>query len=94
MLKTPQYVMLGGMLAMVSPDQPDWILSRVNAPVLVINARSPWWSPDYENYVRALSPQAEYQVMEGASHFLMLEQAAAFNALLVGALRKFELIRK
>lgn len=94
MLKTPQHVMLGGMLAMVSPDQPDWILSRVNTPVFVLNARSSWWNTDYENYVRALSPQAEYQVMEGASHFLMLEQPAAFNARLVEALRKFELIRK
>ena len=39
MLATPQHVMLGGMLAMMSPDQPDWILQKVNAPVVVINAR-------------------------------------------------------
>src|SRR6185369_5015201 len=39
MLTTPQHVMLGGMLAMVSPDQPDWILQQVQAPVIVINAR-------------------------------------------------------
>lgn len=92
MLKTPQHVMLGGMLAMVSPDQPDWILQKVNAPVLVINARSPWWNADYENYVRALSPQVDYRVMEGVSHFLMLEKPAEFNALLAEMLRRFDLI--
>ncbi len=92
MLKTPQHVLLGGMLAMVSPDQPDWILPKVNAPVLVLNARSPWWNADYENYVRSLSSQTEYRVMEGASHFLMLEQPAAFNSLLVEMLRTHGLI--
>jgi pimeloyl-ACP methyl ester carboxylesterase len=94
MLKTPQHVMLGGMLAMVSPDQPDWILPRVNAPVLVINARSDWWNADYENYVRSLSSQTDYRVMEGVSHFLMLERPAAFNALLGERLQKFALIPK
>ena len=94
MLKTPQHVMLGGMLAMLAPDQPDWILQKVNAPVLVLNARSAWWNADYENYVRSLSPQTDYRVMEGASHFLMLEQPAEFNARLAEMLRNFDLVRK
>src|SRR6266705_2856552 len=49
MLKTPQHVMFGGMFAMVSPDQPDWALQRVNAPVIVLNARSSWWNADCES---------------------------------------------
>jgi pimeloyl-ACP methyl ester carboxylesterase len=94
MLATPQHVMLGAMLAMLSPDQPDWILQKVNAPVIVINARTPWWNDAYENYVRSLSPQSDYRIMDGAGHFLMLEQPATFNALLVEKLRKFDLIGK
>lgn len=94
MLVTPQHVMLGGMLAMLSPDQPDWILKKVNAPVVVINARSPWWNNGYENYVRSLSPQADYHTMDGVGHFLMLEQPAKFNATLTEKLRKFDLIAK
>jgi sigma-B regulation protein RsbQ len=94
MLATPQHVMLGGMLAMLSPDQPDWILQKVHAPVLVINARTPWWNGAYENYVRSLSPQADYVMMEGVGHFLMLEKPAEFNATLVEKLRKFDLIAK
>lgn len=94
MLKTPQHVLLGGMLAMLSPEQPDWILQKVNVPVLVINARSPWWSDAYESYARSLSAQTDYQVMEGASHFLMLERPADFNARLVEQLRRFDLIQK
>jgi pimeloyl-ACP methyl ester carboxylesterase len=92
MLATPQHVMLGGMLAMLGPDQPDWILQKVDAPVLVINARSPWWNNGYEDYVRALSPQPDYRVMDGVGHFLMLEKAAEFNATLMEMLGKFDLI--
>jgi pimeloyl-ACP methyl ester carboxylesterase len=92
MLATPQHVMLGGMLAMLSPDQPDWILQKVNAPVLVINARTPWWNDAYEDYVRSLTPQADYVIMDGVGHFLMLEKPSEFNAMLTERLRKFDLI--
>ena len=80
------------MLALLDPTQPDWRLQHVNGPVLVINARSSWWTGDYENYVRSLSSHADYRTMEGASHFLMLEQPAAFNALLSAMLVKSGLI--
>jgi pimeloyl-ACP methyl ester carboxylesterase len=94
MLATPQHVMLGGMLAMLSPDQPDWILQKVNAPIIVINARTPWWNNGYENYVRSLSPQTDYLIMDGVGHFLMLEKPAEFNAILQQKLGKFDLIAK
>ncbi len=94
MLATPQHIMLGGMLAMFGPDQPDWLLREVKAPVLVINVRSPWWNGDYEAYVRSLSPQADYILMENVGHFPMLEQPAAFNSTLLAMLRKFDLIAK
>jgi pimeloyl-ACP methyl ester carboxylesterase len=94
MLVTPQHVMLGAMRAMLDPDQTDWILQKVNAPVLVINAQTPWWNDAYENYVRSLSPQTDYHMMDGVGHFLMLEKPAEFNATLASLLRKHDLIAK
>jgi sigma-B regulation protein RsbQ len=94
MLATPQHVMLGGMLAMFGPDQPDWILPPVSVPVVAINSRSPWWNASYENYVRQLSPQSDYVTMDGVGHFLMLEQPGAFNATLIDWLGKHGLIGK
>jgi pimeloyl-ACP methyl ester carboxylesterase len=94
MLTTPQLVMLGAMAAMIDPEQPDWILRKVDAPVLVINAQSPWWNNGYENYVRSLSPRSEYILMAGVGHFLMLEKPAEFNAVLMGMLQKFDLLAK
>jgi pimeloyl-ACP methyl ester carboxylesterase len=93
-LATPQYVMVGAMEGMFGPDQPDWGLKTVNAPVLVINARSPMWNADYKSYVRSLSPQAEYRMMDGVGHWLMLEKPAEFNALLTDLLRKHDLMAK
>ena len=94
MLATPQYVMVGAMEGMFGPDQPDWGLKTVNAPVLVINARSPMWNTDYENYVRSLSPQTEYRLMDGVGHWLMLEKPAEYNATLTDLLGKYDLMAK
>lgn len=89
MLTTPQHVMLGAMLGMFGPDQPDWILQKVDAPVAVINAPSFWWANGYEKYVRSLNPQCDYIMMDGVGHFLMLEKPAQFNATLSAMLHKF-----
>ena len=94
MLATPQPVMLSAMAAMLDPAQPDWILRKVDAPILVINAQSPWWANGYESYVRSLSPQVDYRVLAGVGHFLMLEKPADFNAILLEMLQKFDLAAK
>jgi non-heme chloroperoxidase len=94
MLATPQRVMHGAMEGMFGPDQPDWDLKEANVPVLVINAKGPMWDADGENYIRSLSPQTDYRVMEGVGHWLMLERPVEFNAILTDMLRKFNLIAK
>jgi pimeloyl-ACP methyl ester carboxylesterase len=94
MLATPQHVMLGAMLGMFGPDQPDWVLQQVNTPVVAINAPSPWWRGDFETYVRSLSPQSDYVLMEDVGHFPMLEKPGEFNAKLLSMLRKHDLIAK
>ena len=93
-LATPQYVMAGAMAGMFGPDQPDWGLKTVNAPVLVINAKSPMWNADYESYIHSLSPRTDYRMMDGVGHWLMLEKPAEFNATLTDLLRKHDLMAK
>src|SRR5438094_515627 len=92
MLMTPQYVMRSAMEGMFASDQPAWDLSKVNVPVLAINAKSPMWTDEYEAYVRALSPKTDYRTIDGPGHFLMLEKPAEFNAALLEVLEKFNLI--
>ena len=94
MLLTPQNVMAGAMTALLDTNQPDWNLPPVAVPVLVFNARSSQWLAGYENYVRTLSPQAEFRMFENVGHCLMLEQPAEFNAALIELLRKYDLMSK
>jgi pimeloyl-ACP methyl ester carboxylesterase len=89
MLNTPQHVMVGGMHAMFGPRQFDWVLQNVGVPVAVINAPGFWWNQGYENYVRSITSQSEYMIMDDVGHFPMLEKPAEFNATLSAVLRKF-----
>jgi pimeloyl-ACP methyl ester carboxylesterase len=89
MLATPQHVMAGGMHAMFGPRQFDWVLKNVRVPVAVINAPGFWWNHGYENYIRSLTPQSEYLILDGVGHFPMLEKPAEFNAALSSVLQKF-----
>ena len=91
-LATPQHVLSGAMDGMFKAGQPAWDLPKVKIPVMAINARSPMWTTEYETYVRSLSPKTDYQVIDGAGHFLMLEKPQEFNKLLVSMLEKFQLI--
>ena len=93
-LATPQYVMSGAMDGMFGADQPDWDLKQVSVPVLVINTSNPMWTDSYRDYVRSLSAQTDYRVVEGAGHWLMLEKPAEFNAALTDLLKEFKLIKK
>jgi len=92
MLQTPQYVLVSAMEAMFDSDQPDWALKRVDAPILVINARNPMWDGNYQAYVRSLSPKTDYRVIDGVGHWLMLEEPVEFNVTLIQMLREFGLL--
>lgn len=89
MLATPQHVMLGGMQAMFSLDRSDWMLEKINAPVAVINAPGFLWNHGYEAYIRSVTPQSDYLIMDGVGHFPMLEKPDKFNATLSAVLHKY-----
>lgn len=91
-LETPQYVMLGAMEGMFSADQPDWDPQHLNVPLIVINAPNPMWNDQYRDYTHRLSAQVEYRSVDGVGHWLMLEKPTEFNATLVEALAKYDLI--
>jgi pimeloyl-ACP methyl ester carboxylesterase len=92
MLAAPQYVIAGEAEAFADPGQPEWALPKIEVPLLVLNARGPWWTSQFEQYVRSLTAQLEYRVFAGTGHFLMLEKPAEFNTSLAAMLRKFRLL--
>lgn len=88
MLRTPQFVSVSEMEAITKPEL--WKEDKINAPTLMIMAKQPAWSADYERFVRGLVPDLDYQVWEGVSHFLMIDKPQEFNAAVAGFLAKLE----
>jgi pimeloyl-ACP methyl ester carboxylesterase len=77
MLNTPQHVAVSEMEGMVDPKL--WEPDKINVPVLMILAKQPAWSAEYEQFVRELIPSLDYQEWDGVSHFLMMDRPEKFN---------------
>jgi pimeloyl-ACP methyl ester carboxylesterase len=88
-LRTPQYVASNEFESTL--DDALWKPDKINVPVLMILAKQPAWSAEYEQFVRGIVPDLDYQVWEGVSHFLMMEQPERFNAALTAFLEKHKL---
>ena len=92
MLKTPQHVAVSEFEA--TADEDLWEPDKIDVPVLMILAKQPAWSPEYERFVRGLIPKLDYQVWENVSHFLMMEKPREFNAAVLKFLEQNNLIRQ
>jgi len=92
MLKTPQHVAISEFEA--TDDADLWKEDKIDVPVLVILAKQPAWSPEYEQFVRKLIPKLDYQVWENVSHFLMMDKPREFNAAVLKFLEQNHLLDK
>ena len=92
MLSTPQHVAVSAMESMA--DESIWKQDKVDVPVLAVNAKSPFWPPDSEQFFRSIAPNIDYQMWEGVSHFLMMEKPKEFNAAVITFLDKQRLLKK
>jgi pimeloyl-ACP methyl ester carboxylesterase len=90
MLKTPQHVAVSEFEATVDPDL--WKEDKIDIPVLMILAKQPVWTTEYEQFVRGLIPKLDYQVWENVSHFPMMEKPREFNAALTVFLQQNQLL--
>jgi len=91
MLSTPQHVMLGAFEAMM--DETIWKEDKINSPTLAVMAKQPQWNAEYEKFVRELVPGIDYQVWEGVSHFLMMDEPQKFNDTVLAFMKKNKLIK-
>lgn len=92
MLATPDYVAISAMLGM--GDEKVYVKDPITVPVLAILAKSPFWQPDTEAYLRSLAPQLEFHMWENVSHFLMMEKPQEFNQTVRAFLSKNRLLKR
>jgi len=91
MMSTPQHVMVGAFDAMM--DETIWKEDKINAPTLAVMAKQPQWDAEYEKFVRELVPGIDYQMWEGVSHFLMMDEPQKFNDAVLAFLKKNKLVK-
>ena len=77
MQATPQHVLVSTLEAVGDPA--IWGDDPVDVETLVVLAASPFWTDEYEAFVRQLVPAVDYRVIEGVSHFLQMESPGRFN---------------
>jgi pimeloyl-ACP methyl ester carboxylesterase len=92
MLHTPQHVAVSEFQSTADPAL--WKEDTIDKPVLMILAKQPAWTPEYEQFVRKLAPNLDYQVWDKVSHFVMMEKPREFNAALLSFLQKNQLLAK
>jgi pimeloyl-ACP methyl ester carboxylesterase len=89
MLRTPQYVGVSEFEATLDPEL--WKPDKINVPVLMLLAKQPAWTAEYEQFARGIVPTLDYQVWDGVSHFLMMEKPEEFNRAVRAFLEKHKL---
>ena len=90
-VSTPQHVLVSAMDAM--SEESLYATDKINVPVLAILAKSPFWAPDTEQFLRSLAPDLEYQMWEGVDHFLFMGKPKEFNAAVIAFLNKKNLLK-
>ncbi|MDQ6765573.1 MAG: alpha/beta hydrolase [Verrucomicrobiota bacterium] len=86
MTNAPQSVAVSEMEGLLDPAL--WRPDKIEVPVLMILAKQPAWTPEYEQFVREMIPQLDYQMWDGVSHFLMLDKPKEFHAALLDFVQK------
>ncbi|MFO0983562.1 MAG: alpha/beta hydrolase [Planctomycetota bacterium] len=80
MLSTPRHVALSAFENLLDPANFD--ADPIDVPLLAVLARSGSWPPDTETFLKSLAPGLELHMLDGVSHFLMLDAPNEFNAML------------
>jgi pimeloyl-ACP methyl ester carboxylesterase len=74
---TPEYVGISAISQFGNKDL--WTTDPIKVPVLAVLADSPWWPADTETFHRSISPDLEFHMWKGVTHFLFMEDPAKFN---------------
>lgn len=88
---TPQNVLVSAMESM--NDEALYTSDKINVPVLAILAKSPFWAPDTDEFLKGLAPDLELIWWEGVDHFLHQEKTKEFNSAVIAFVDKKKLLK-
>ncbi|MGZ4965648.1 MAG: alpha/beta fold hydrolase [Chthoniobacterales bacterium] len=91
MLSGPEHVAVSEMEGLTDPAL--WQEEKIEVPVLMILAKQPAWTTEYEQFVKSLIPNLDYEIWTGVSHFIMLDAPNEFNHAISRFVKKNELMK-
>jgi pimeloyl-ACP methyl ester carboxylesterase len=80
MLGTPQRVLRSSFEGTLEPEL--WREEPIRVPLMLVLAKQPAWDEAYRAYCKRLAPELRWEMLEGVSHFLMLDEPERVNGLL------------
>lgn len=80
MLATPRRVLRSSFEGTLEPEL--WREEPIRVPLMLVLAKQPAWDEAYRAYCKRLAPQLRWEMLEGVSHFLMLDDPERVNGLL------------
>ena len=80
MLGTPKHVLRASFEATLAPEL--WTAQPIRVPLLLVLAKQPAWDEAYRARAQKLAPHLRWEMLEGVSHFLMLDAPERVDALL------------
>lgn len=73
-------------------DEAIWKEDKITVPTQALMAPNPFWTEDYERFVKELIPNVDYRKFEGVRHFLFMEKPEEINGAMMEFLRKNKLM--
>ena len=87
---TPDYVGISAISQFA--DDTLWKTDQIKVPVLAIFAEGPFWPSDTEAFFRSITPDLDFHMWKGPTHFLMMEKPKEFNDLVRAFVAKKKLL--
>src|SRR6185503_14936915 len=69
-------------------DDSNWKEDQIKVPSQALMAKSPFWTQEYQAFLKKLIPDLDYREYEGVSHFLFMDKPKEFNDALADFLKK------
>ena len=73
-------------------DEAIWKEDKITVPTQALMAPNPFWTEDYERFVKELIPNVDYRKFEGVRHFLFMEKPEEINGAMMEFLKKNNLL--
>ncbi len=83
-LNTPKSVVVAEFNTVTAPE--TWKPLEIQCPTVIIHANSPYWTDEYVQWLKQITPEHKFLLWADAGHFIPLQYPERLNTLIVETL--------